>query len=69
MGIKEKNGVFEETLKYFKGDSLATDVWMNKYALKDSDGMVYELTPDDMHRRLGILYIQYQLFLRLIYSI
>lgn len=38
---------------YFKGDALAANVWMNKYALKDSQGNLYELTPDDMHRRLA----------------
>lgn len=38
---------------YFKGDTLAANVWMNKYALKDSDGNLFELTPDDMHRRLA----------------
>jgi ribonucleoside-diphosphate reductase alpha chain len=32
---------------------LATKVWSTKYALKDSFGNVYELTPDDMHRRLA----------------
>lgn len=52
MGIKEKNGVFEETLKYFKGDSLATDVWMNKYALKTDSGYL-ESNPDEMHRRIS----------------
>ncbi|MEA1874226.1 MAG: adenosylcobalamin-dependent ribonucleoside-diphosphate reductase [Bacteroidota bacterium] len=41
------------SLEYFKGDSLAARVWINKYALKDSDGKLYELTPDDMHRRLA----------------
>ncbi len=48
---------FEEALKestaYFGGDSLAANVWISKYALKDSDGKLYELTPDDMHRRLA----------------
>jgi len=39
--------------KYFKGDDLAARVWVNKYALKDSYGNIYELTPDDMHRRLA----------------
>jgi len=39
--------------KYFKGDDLAARVWVNKYALKDSYGNLYELTPDDMHRRLA----------------
>ncbi|MBF6610256.1 MAG: ribonucleoside-diphosphate reductase, adenosylcobalamin-dependent, partial [Chryseobacterium sp.] len=41
------------TLKYFNGDDLATRVWVNKYALKDSDGNLYEATPDDMHWRIA----------------
>ncbi|MCX2680924.1 adenosylcobalamin-dependent ribonucleoside-diphosphate reductase [Galbibacter sp. EGI 63066] len=41
------------SLKYFKGDDLAATVWVNKYALKDSDGNIYERTPDDMHRRIA----------------
>lgn len=41
------------SFEFFKGDDLATRVWANKYALKDSFGNVYELTPDDMHRRLA----------------
>ena len=45
--------VFQETLKYFKGDDLAARVWVNKYALKDSYGNIFERTPDDMHRRLA----------------
>jgi len=44
---------FQASLKYFKGDELAARVWVNKYALKDSQGSLYELTPDDMHRRLA----------------
>ena len=43
---------FEASLKYFKGDDLAARVWVNKYALKDSEGNIYEKTPDDMHRRI-----------------
>ena len=39
--------------EYFHGDSLAGDVWANKYALKDSDGNIYELTPNDMHHRIA----------------
>ena len=39
--------------EYFHGDALAGDVWANKYALKDSDGNIYELTPDEMHRRIA----------------
>lgn len=45
--------VLEAATSYFKGDSLAANVWMNKYALKDSDGKIYEKTPDDMHHRIA----------------
>ncbi|MBN1951567.1 MAG: adenosylcobalamin-dependent ribonucleoside-diphosphate reductase [Bacteroidales bacterium] len=41
------------SIQYFKGDELAATVWINKYALKDSFGNLYEKTPDDMHRRLA----------------
>ena len=44
---------YEASLKYFKGDDLAARVWVNKYALKDSEGNIYEQTPDDMHRRIA----------------
>lgn len=44
---------FKASLEYFNGDDLAARVWVNKYALKDSHGNVFELTPDDMHRRLA----------------
>ncbi|HNT94423.1 MAG TPA: adenosylcobalamin-dependent ribonucleoside-diphosphate reductase [Bacteroidales bacterium] len=48
---------YEEAIKatrlYFGGDDLAAKVWASKYALKDSYGKLYELTPDDMHRRLA----------------
>ncbi|MDN3593570.1 adenosylcobalamin-dependent ribonucleoside-diphosphate reductase [Zunongwangia endophytica] len=44
---------FKASLEYFKGDDLAARVWVNKYALKDSDGHIYELTPNDMHRRIA----------------
>jgi ribonucleoside-diphosphate reductase alpha chain len=39
--------------KYFGGDSLAGNVWTDKYSLKDSEGNIYEKTPDDMHWRLA----------------
>ncbi len=45
--------VLKKSTVYFKGDELAASVWMNKYALKDSDSNIYELTPDDMHWRLA----------------
>ncbi|MCH4551093.1 adenosylcobalamin-dependent ribonucleoside-diphosphate reductase [Aestuariibaculum lutulentum] len=44
---------FEASKTYFKGDDLAARVWINKYALKDSEGNLYEKTPDDMHRRIA----------------
>ncbi len=54
--IKEISYTFDEAfksaLKYFEGDELAAKVWVNKYALKDSDGNIFEANPDDMHRRL-----------------
>jgi ribonucleotide reductase alpha subunit len=40
------------TLQYFKGDELATDVWIKKYCLKNEKDY-FELTPDDMHRRIA----------------
>ena len=48
-----RDEAFARTLEYFSGDELATNVWLNKYALKDSDGNLYECTPDDMHYRLA----------------
>lgn len=47
------NEAFEASKKYFKGDELAARVWATKYALKDSQGNYFELTPDDMHRRIA----------------
>ena len=44
---------YEASLKYFDGDELAARVWATKYALKDSFGHLYELTPDDMHHRIA----------------
>ena len=44
---------YQASLKYFKGDDLAARVWVTKYALKDSDGNIYEKTPDDMHHRIA----------------
>lgn len=62
--VKEKNNkevreeytydeAFEACKQYFDGDELAAGVWINKYALKDSQGRIYERTPEDMHRRLA----------------
>ena len=47
-----KSEILKATLDYFKGDTLATEVWINKYCLKDENNF-YELTPNDMHKRLA----------------
>jgi len=56
-GVGKSTYSFEEaykaSVKYFEGDELAAKVWVTKYALKDSEGVFYECTPDDMHRRLA----------------
>jgi len=44
---------FEASLKYFEGDELAARVWVNKYAVKDSFGNIYEESPKDMHWRIA----------------
>ncbi len=44
---------FEASLKYFNGDELAARVWVNKYAMKDSFGHIYEQSPADMHWRIA----------------
>lgn len=44
---------FKASLEYFKGDELAARVWVNKYAMKDSYGAIFEQTPQDMHWRIA----------------
>lgn len=44
---------FEASLPYFGGDELAARVWVNKYAMKDSFGNIYEKSPEDMHWRIA----------------
>jgi len=51
--IYSQEEAVKASLEYFKGDDLAARVWVNKYALKDSFGNIFELTPDDMHKRLA----------------
>ena len=55
--MNKKEYAFEEAYKasldYFTGDELAAKVWVNKYALKDAFGHIYEKTPKDMHHRLA----------------
>ena len=44
---------YQAALSYFMGDELAAKVWVNKYALKDAYGNIYEQSPNDMHKRLA----------------
>ena len=44
---------YEASLKYFGGDELAARVWVNKYAMKDSFGNIFEKSPEDMHWRIA----------------
>ncbi len=54
---EDKTYTYDEALAestiYFGGDELAAGVWINKYALKDSQGHIFEKSPDDMHRRIA----------------
>ncbi len=56
-GLEIKTYTFEEakanSIEYFKGDEMAAAVWVNKYALKDSFGKIYEKHPGEMHRRIA----------------
>ena len=45
--------VLAKATEYFNGDEMVANVWMNKYALRDGAGNIYELSPDDMHLRLS----------------
>ncbi|MCR9011349.1 adenosylcobalamin-dependent ribonucleoside-diphosphate reductase [Gabonibacter chumensis] len=51
--IYTQEEAYSSSLDYFKGDELAARVWVSKYALKDSYGNIFELNPNDMHRRLA----------------
>ena len=57
MGAETETYTFDEafaaSLDYFTGDELAAKVWVNKYALKDAYGNIYEQSPTDMHHRLA----------------
>ena len=44
---------YQASLEYFAGDELAARVWVNKYAMKDSFGNIYEKSPEDMHWRIA----------------
>ena len=55
--MEQKTYTYDEaynaSLEYFKGDELAARVWVNKYAVKDSFGNIYEKSPVDMHWRIA----------------
>ncbi|WP_417785482.1 adenosylcobalamin-dependent ribonucleoside-diphosphate reductase [Tenacibaculum sp.] len=51
--VVTRDEALQASLIYFNNDDLAASVWLNKYALKDSEGNIYESTPDDMHRRIA----------------
>ncbi|MCX2743564.1 adenosylcobalamin-dependent ribonucleoside-diphosphate reductase [Mangrovivirga sp. M17] len=51
--IYSESEVSEFSQKYFNGDTLAAEVWKNKYALKSSNGKYFEKSPDDMHKRIA----------------
>jgi len=53
MKVYSYDEVLEASTEYFNGDDLAAKVFVDKYALRDSKNNIYELTPDDMHRRLA----------------
>ena len=44
---------FKASLEYFGGDELAARVWVNKYAMKDSFGHIFERSPRDVHHRIA----------------
>ncbi len=48
-----KEDVIKKSAEYFDGDIMAAEVWVNKYALKNSEGDIFEQSPDDMHHRLS----------------
>lgn len=51
--IYSKEEATKASTEYFKGDAMAAEVWVKKYALRDKQGNIYELTPNDMHKRIA----------------
>ena len=51
--MERQTYTYEASLQYFKGDELAARVWVNKYAVKDSFGNIFEKSPEDMHWRIA----------------
>ena len=52
-GVYTYAEVLNDSLSYFNGDELAATTWINKYAVKNSDGEYLEKTPDQMHKRMA----------------
>lgn len=53
LKVYSEEEILKSAIAYFKGDTLAGEVWMKKYALKDPQGNIYEKSPDEMHHRLA----------------
>ena len=57
MNTKKRTYTYDDAFKasvdYFNGDELAARVWVNKYAMKDSSGAIYEKSPEEMHWRIA----------------
>lgn len=54
LKIYSREEVMDACLKYFNGDVMASEVWINKYCLRNNKGDLFELTPEDMHKRMAI---------------
>ena len=52
-GMYSYEEILSNSLSYFNGDELAATTWINKYAVKNSDGEFLEKSPDEMHRRMA----------------
>ena len=61
--IYSYDDALKASTEYFNGDTLAATVFLNKYAVKDSDGNLFESTPAEMHQRLAKEYARSQCYL------
>jgi ribonucleoside-diphosphate reductase alpha chain len=43
----------EECLRYFQGERMQAEIFLDKYAVRNKDNELLESNPDDMHRRLA----------------
>lgn len=51
--VYSKDEVLKSCLEYFKGDELAASTWIGKYAMRNENGELVELNPDQMHTRMA----------------